>query len=435
MSEIKKTALITPGELKGDIKIPPSKSMSHRALICAALAKGESMITNLLFSQDILATIDTLEALGATFVKGEDFVKVKGIGDNLDKEGPTKAYELQCRESGSTLRFMIPVAMAFSGTKIFSGKGRLVERPLTEFVKIFDKQGIDYEYDGILPLTVNSKLKSDDFVIEGKESSQYISGLILAAPLLGGKSTVSVNGVLESKDYVDLTIDMAKRFGVHVSEKSTPAKTTYSLAEDQSYKAADYYIEGDHSQAAFFLVAGQIGAPVNCLGITKNSKQADRRALEIIEDMEGTLIYSDEGVISMPTKTKAAVIDASQCPDIIPVLCVMAALSDGTTRVINGKRLRIKESDRIKSTVSELTKLGADIEETEDGMIVRGKDSLDGGTVDSWNDHRIAMAMAIASIRCKNPVTITGAESVKKSYPHFFEDFAKLCGNVEIKEN
>jgi 3-phosphoshikimate 1-carboxyvinyltransferase len=430
MSEKNRTVKLTPSSLTGEIRIPPSKSMSHRALICAGLASGKSSVTNLLFSQDILATIDTLEALGAKTRAGESEIEIEGIGGSpLSIPGGKASF--MCRESGSTLRFMIPVAMAFSGSKVFEGKGRLVERPLTEFVKIFRSQKIDIDYSDRLPLATDGVLKAGRFAIEGKESSQYISGLLMAAPLLDGDSTVEIDGVLESKDYVDLTIDMEKRFGVDVEEKCDGSRTVYSVKGGQSFKPSDYYIEGDHSQAAFFLVAGQIGKELKCLGLDRNSRQADRRTLEIIESMGGTLEYGSDYVTSKPSRTKGTVIDASQCPDIIPVLCVLASLSEGETRVVNGKRLRIKESDRIKSTVSELSKLGAHIVETEDGMIIQGREMLDGGTVDSWNDHRIAMAMAIASIRCRGDVAITGAESVTKSYPHFFEDFAKIGGKVE----
>lgn len=413
---------INPKSLKGEIKIPPSKSMSHRAIICAALAEGKSVVSNLIFSKDIEASIGAMEALSAKFTRGEDFLEVEGI-----KEIKNKEATIDCNESGSTIRFMIPIAAALSAKASFVGQGRLVERPLDLYAEAFEKKNMAYNYSGRLPFEVNSQLKSGRYQIRGDVSSQFISGLLFALPLLDGKSQIDIIGKFESKAYVDLTLSALADFKIDIKKGE---KNSYIIEGSQKYIAKDYRVEGDYSQGAFWLVAGCIGEGLLCKDLNSSSLQGDKEVVDILKRMGADIEISKNEISISRSDTKGTIIDAAECPDLIPVLCVLAALSEGESRVINGQRLRIKESDRIKSTVSELSKLGADIVETEDGMIINGKKMLDGGQVSSWNDHRIAMALAIASIRCKDKVVIDGSDSVSKSYPNFFEDFASLGGDI-----
>ena len=417
---------IIPTKLKGEISIPPSKSYSHRAVIAAALADGESRIGNLNFSVDIQTTTDIMRNFGAVIEQGEDYLKIEG---NKGKVTIEDNY-IQCNESGSTIRFIIPVALSQNnGQLTIDGKGKLVERPLDTYYKIFDKQGISYKTtNGKLPLYIEGELKPDTFEVEGNISSQFITGLLYTLPLLNGDSKIEITGPLESKGYVDLTLKILEMAGVMVKNNNYK---NFEVKGNQTFKGFDYTVEGDYSQVAFWIVAGILSEEINCKNVYKDSLQGDKAIVEIVRKMGAKLEINDKNIKVFPTKTKGTVIDVSQCPDIAPVLTVLAALSDGETRIINAERLRIKESDRITSMRTELNKLGADIKEDGDSLIIQGVKEFEGGvTVDSWNDHRVAMALAIASVKCKNPIIITGASAVRKSYPDFWNDFVAMGGKI-----
>lgn len=419
---------ITPSKLKGKVTIPPSKSLSHRGIIAAGLSKGKSVVENVMFSEDILTTCNAMEALGVTIEKKEEENNIYTLIINGSTELKLLKKEIDCSESGSSLRFFIPICLAEENDVVFTGRGKLVSRPLNQYYEIFDKQGIKYSNEnGKLPLKVQGKIQSGEFTIDGDVSSQFITGLMFTLPVLQGDSKITINKKLESKGYLDLTMDVLNRFSVEVINNDYKE---FLIKGNQEYKSRDYRVEGDFSQAAFWLVAGTIGGEIDCLDLNPDSKQGDKEVLDIIKRMNGTLNITSDKIYAETTNTVSTVIDASQCPDIIPVLAVLAAVSEGTTEVINAGRLRIKESDRLTAITTELNKLGADLEEKEDGLIIRGKKELTGGEVDSWNDHRIAMALAVASIRCKDEVTIKDSGCVKKSYPTFWEDFKKLGGNV-----
>ena len=341
---------------------------------------------------------------------------------------------MQCNESGSTIRFLIPVGITSENELIFDGKGKLVDRPLDSYYRIFDKQGLKYETTGgKLPLTVNGKLKPGNYEIDGNISSQFITGLLYALPLLEGDSKLIINKNLESKGYVDLTLEILKLAGIEIVNNDYKS---FDIRGNQTYKPFDYTVEGDYSQVAFWIVAGIISAnrdnEVKCFHVNKNSLQGDREIIEIVTRMGAKLEIFDDYVIVKPSKTKGTVIDISQCPDIGPVLTVLAALSEGETRIINGERLRIKESDRITSIKTELNKLGGNVSEEGDSLIIQGVEGFRGGvTVNAWNDHRIAMSLAVASTRCEKEIILEEAESVRKSYPHFWDDFEKMGGEIE----
>lgn len=408
--------------LRGSIPIPPSKSLSHRAVIAAGLAQGESVISHIIYSVDIEATIKTMVQLGAKVSRSKDSLKIRGNGGHIK----TPDSALNCRESGSTLRFMVPLAMLGHRPVTFCGEGALVGRPLGPYLEIFQDQGLDYDYSGQLPLRVKGPLKPSHYTVAGHISSQFISGLLLSLPLLDAPSTITVLEPFESREYVTLTLDVLKAFGIEVSQDGY----TYTVPGNQCYRASNYRVEGDYSQLAFWLVAGLVNGEITCQGICPDSKQGDRAILQIIHAMKGT--YSFEGLdLTIGKQTlKASVIDGAQCPDIIPVLAVLAAVTPGQTRIINASRLRIKECDRLHAITTELRALGADINELEDGLIIEGKTHLKGGHVKGWNDHRIVMALAVASLACTADVYIQGSEAITKSYPHFWEHFRQLGGHV-----
>ncbi|WP_432407564.1 3-phosphoshikimate 1-carboxyvinyltransferase [Wukongibacter sp. M2B1] len=425
------TVKIYPMKLKGEIKIPPSKSLSHRALICAGLADDVSDIDNLIFSEDIKATMNGMRSLGTIIECIESESNEKTYCVTLRGNSKIEAIndQIDCKESGSTLRFLIPFA-GITGDEIkFTGRGKLVERPLDTYYRIFNEQDIEYRNEeGKLPLSVKGNLKPGTFKIEGNISSQFITGLMFVLPLLDGDSKIEITTELESKGYVDLTLDILKLFNIEIENNDY---REFFIKGNQEYRSRYYRVEGDFSQAAFWIVAGLLGSNIKCRDLKVDSLQGDREILEIVKKMDGNLNIKEDMIEVNESETKGTIIDASQCPDLVPILAALGAVSNGTTKIINAERLRIKESDRLKAISTELNKLGANVKELENGLIIEGKRELVGGKVDSWNDHRIAMALAIASIKCTEPVIITGSEAVKKSYPDFWEDFRSLGGQID----
>ena len=413
---------IKPNDLRGSINIPPSKSFSHRAVIAASLCDGQSKVTNLLFSEDINATCDAMQNFGAHINRYDDSIDIFGSGKVRNPIHP-----IDCHESGSTLRFLVPFGGIVEEPVVFKGRGKLTTRPLNPYFDIFDNQDIRYVYNDSLPLVVDGELKSGKFEIPGDVSSQFITGLLYTLPLLDGDSEIIITSPLESKGYIDMTLEVLRDFSIDIKTKD---HKSYFIKGNQTYKSKDYRVEGDFSQAAFWIVAGLLGGDLNIKNLNVNSLQGDKEVLDIVKRMQANIEISEESIKVVKTRTKGTIIDGSQCPDIIPVLAVLAALSEGSTEIINASRLRIKESDRLKAICTELNKLGAHIIEKEDGLVIHGKEELEGGIVDSWNDHRIAMSLAIASIKCKNEVIISNSHAINKSYPHFYDDFASLGGYV-----
>lgn len=419
------TRTVQSAALSGIVNIPPSKSLSHRAVLAAALAEGESVIENLVFSEDIEATCAAISALGIQVARGNDSLRILGRGKLETPSAP-----VQCRESGSTLRFLIPFAGLVEGPVVFTGEGKLVTRPLDPYFELFNRQGIRYHYDQQLPLLVEGQLKPDVFKMPGNISSQFVTGLMYVLPLLEGDSEIVLTSPLESRDYVELTIQVLERFGVRI-ETVTPEH--YKIKGNQHYRPARYRVEGDYSQSAFWIAAGLMGNGLDLGDLAQDTRQGDQRILDIAQAMGGNLTW-EAGVLKVPpVRTHGTVVDASQCPDLVPIVATLAAVSEGETRIINAARVRIKESDRLKAISTELNKLGANIQEEPEGLIIQGVERLKGGVVEGWNDHRIVMSLAVAAMKCDGPVTIEGSEAVRKSYPHFFEDYQALGGVVSEK--
>ncbi len=399
---------IAPSHLSGGITAPPSKSISHRALICAALAVGESVIENLAFSEDILATIDALTAIGAKFEKlGADTVKVIGIGGK-----PRSLDTLNCRESGSTLRFMIPICLLSEEKFTLSGSEKLHSRPLGIYSDIFKVRYC--RPDGnILTLAAGKPIESGEYRINGGVSSQFITGLLFALPLCSDDSKIIVEGNFESASYVDLTVDTLAKFGIKITRENN----TFNIKGNQKYTPAELRIEGDASNAAFFVALNLVGGEVTVVGLNPNSLQGDMVFKSHFDALKANNSQS---------------IDLSDCPDLAPILFTCAAIFGG--KFTHTDRLRFKESDRIAAMKEELEKFGARIEVL---------DGVDGGTVkilpaelhaptlplSSHNDHRIAMSLSVLCTRFGGE--IQGAEAVRKSMPDFFEKLKELGANIK----
>ena len=384
---------ILPGTLEGAVTPPSSKSQTHRAVLALMLAQGEGKLSNLAVSQDIQATQDCVAALKS--------------GQPAQADGLPL---LDCGESGSTLRFLIPVALAVRGGGHFTGRGRLMERPQGPYIRLFEEKGILWNQEGTC-LTVAGQLEPGVYALPGNVSSQFITGLLYALPLLPGDSRIVLTTPLESRGYVDMTLDMLRRFDIKVEEQ----EDGFLVPGNQTYQARDLTLEADWSGAAFWYAANFLGAQVDIQGLNPDSVQGDRQI--------GTLYWK----LARPGDVD---IDLSQCPDLAPPLAAMAAVRKGTTRFVHAGRLRMKESDRLETIARTLNALGAKAQVWEDTLTLEGVDHLEGGTVDGCNDHRIAMMAAVAAVACKEPVTILGAECVKKSYPRFWEDYTALGGEI-----
>ncbi len=412
---------IIPNNLKGKITIPSSKSLAHRAIISASLAEGESIIKNVYFSKDIMATIEAVKKIGAKVELGDDFVKINGSYPKLT------SHTINANESGSTLRFMIPIAMLTGEEITFKGESNLINRPLDPYFKIFDEKNIRYKVkENYLPLTIYDKLIPGEFYLEGNISSQFITGLLMALPLLSSDSKINITSTLESKGYIDLTIDVLKKFGITIINNDYKE---FIIKGNQKYKPCNYVLEGDYSQAAFFLVADALGADIEVVGLDLFSKQGDKKILDDLEDF-GLKVEKNLDFIKVHGNPRGTKISFENTPDLAPALSTLAALSAGTSEFVDAERLRIKESDRISSMREELNKLGANVSETIDTMNFLGVNKLNGAILDSHNDHRIAMALAIASLKATGEIKIINASTVEKSYPNFWKDFESLGGKL-----
>lgn len=412
---------ISPSPLEGELAAIPSKSDAHRVLILAALSNETTRVEINRLSDDIQTTIDCLIALGAEILRTPDALTVRGI--SVYHVNPV----LNCRESGSTLRFLLPVAAVRGTNARYTGSGRLPERPIGELIEAMRQHGVRFSAER-LPFSIEGKLSGGEYVLPGNVSSQYLTGLLLALPLAKEDSILKLTTKLESAAYVEMTLRSLRAFGAVIDEQGG----TYRISGSQVYRTPGIIqVEGDWSNAAFFLATGALGERVRLTGLSTSSPQGDKAILSALTQFGAKVQQSGGAVEVSPGKLHGCELDVSETPDLLPVLAVLAANAEGETRLVNAARLRYKESDRLSTTANLVNALGGTAKELPDGLVVSGR-GLSGGTVDGCRDHRIVMAAAIASIACREPVAILGADAVNKSYPEFFEDFAHLGGNWHV---
>lgn len=418
---------IYPGALSGSVSAIASKSEAHRELICCALADAETLLEIGELNRDIEATMQCLTAIGAGLER---------VGNTLWRIKPVDLNEridmalLDCGESGSTLRFFLPIAAVLCKRARFIGHGRLPQRPLNPLPEQMQKKGCAFSSKQ-LPLEVSGSLEAGEYHMPGDVSSQYISGLLFALPLLKGDSRIMLDSPLQSVGYVDMTISALNAFGISI--ETLPNGEGYAISGNQRYiSPGRLTVGGDWSNMGVFLAAGAIAKPVTVRGLCAESCQGDREILSVLKDMGAKITVEDEAVKAQGNGLLPIIADVSQTPDLVPVIAVLALAAKGESRIINAARLRIKESDRLLSVSQMIKALGGEVIEKQDSLIINGTGRLLGGVTESFNDHRIVMAAALASLICEQSVVIKDAEAVGKSYTRFFEDFKQLGGKCDV---
>ena len=412
-------ARIQPSRLQGSVTVPPSKSMAHRALLCAGLAAGTTQIQGILPSQDMEATCRALTALGASIARQGSLARVQGVaGRPKAPQGP-----VDCGESGSTLRFLIPAFALASAPARLTGRGRLPQRPLGPYGAIFHGQGLPFAQDET-GVSFQGPLAPGDYGLPGDVSSQFISGLLFALPLLPGDSHIRIQPPFESRGYVNMTLQVMDAFGVQAAFLDG---LTLHVPGNQLFTApaAPFLVEGDDSQAAFFLTLDAILGDVSVAGLSLRSIQGDR--------VMGEILARCGHVPGQPPRPLAPfVADLGDCPDLGPILMTLGLFCQGESRLLNAGRLRLKESDRGTAMAQELSKLGGQASLAGDEIRIRQSRLRPGPALSSHGDHRIAMALAVAALGARIPADIQGAEAVEKSYPDFWKDLARLGARVEL---
>ena len=403
---------VSPASLCGTLDVIPSKSASHRAVMMAALCKEDTRLAPLQRSRDIEATL----ACAAALVLGQH-------------DAPQGLRTLDCGESGSTLRFFIPLALDGRGPVRFVGHGRLMQRPLSVYEQLFIPRGVRWALSGDA-LTVEGQLQSGEYALRGDVSSQFITGLLLALPLLSGDSVIRITTALESRGYVELTRRIQAAFGV--TSRWADGHTLLVPGGQTPVSPGSFAIEGDWSHAAFYLVAGALGkaGPLTLRRLCIDSTQGDRAIVPILRGMGARIEETSQGLTVYPSVLHGAQVDVTQVPDLVPVLAVAMAGAQGESRITGAARLRIKESDRLSAIADALCACGAEVRELPDGLVICGGPPLHGAAVDGRNDHRIVMAMAVAAALCDGEITISDAEAVAKSAPAFWQEYASLGGQA-----
>lgn len=414
-----------PSVISGTVAAPPSKSAGHRSLICAALSDAPVTVTGCGISDDITATERVLCALGAQIERSGTTVRITPISNIPDKT------VLDCGESGSTARFIIPIAAALGAKNVtVTGRGRLPSRPFEILCRLLRRRGVGCSAD-TLPMSVRGQLPAGEYSLPGNVSSQYISGLLMALSVVPGSSRIVLTTPLESAAYVDMTVDELKRFGAFVTKTSDG----YEIEGRKRLRASDRRVEGDWSQAAFFLSAGAVcGGSVTVTGLDRSSLQGDKAIVDILKGFGADIEESDQRITVRRSKLKGTVVNASQIPDLVPIIAVTAAFAAGRTVINGAARLRLKESDRLHETVTRLVSFGIDAAETADGMIINGGKPM-GAAITSANDHRIVMAFSVLACGSEHGSSISGAEAINKSYPEFISDLCGLGGKCDVISN
>ena len=411
--------IIKANRLTGEVTPPPSKSILHRYIIASSLAKGISKIENISYSDDIIATIEAMKKLGAKIEKNNNYLLIDG-SKTFDKEYLNNNAEIDCNESGSTLRFLFPLSIVKKNKISFKGKGKLFKRPLNPYFENFDKYKIKYSYINENEILLDGELKSGEYEIDGNISSQFITGLLFSLPLSNENSKIIIRGKLESSSYIDITVDCLNKFGIKIINNSYQE---FIIEGNQTYKSGDYEVEADYSQVAFFLVANSIGSNIKINGLNTNSLQGDKKIVDFISQINNW------------NKNEKLMLYGSETPDIIPILSLKACTSKKEIEIINIARLRIKESDRLNATVQELSKLGFDLIEKEDSILINSRKNFiynnkEIVSLSSHSDHRIAMTIAIASTCYNGEIILDNLDCVKKSYPNFWDVFLSLGGKI-----
>lgn len=413
-----------PRILSGKIRAISSKSDAHRLLICAALSHAPTTIKCNVLSKDILATVECLKSMGAEITFGDDIITVNPQKFN-------EAASLDCGESGSTLRFLLPVVSALGINATIHGSGRLPLRPVSPLKEEMERNGVTFHTGSEFPLKLSGNLQAGDYELAGNISSQFISGLLFALPLLDGDSKITLIEPVESRSYLNITVSALKKFGIEIEEE----KNVYIIKGSQKYKTPkEITVDGDWSNSAFFLCAGAVSKEgVTVTGLDINSPQGDKKILDVLRRMGADVSVNGTEITVKKNKLMGTFVDASDIPDAVPIISVMASMCDkGVTHITNAQRLRLKESDRIQSVAGMLNSVRAAVSETDDGLVIWGENELVGGRVEGYNDHRIVMSAAILSCLCSIPVDITDYKAVEKSYPNFFEDFNSLGGDSNV---
>ena len=410
--------IIKADKLVGELSPPPSKSVLHRYIIASSLAKGISKIENISFSEDIIATIEAMKKLGAKIEQKDNYLLIDGSDTfkNLNEN-----IEIDCNESGSTLRFLFPLSIVEENKVLFKGRGKLFKRPMTPYFENFEKYKIKHSYIDENEILLEGKLKAGIYEIDGNISSQFITGLLFSLPLLDGESKIIINGKLESSNYIDISLDCLSKFGIKIINNSYQE---FIIEGNQSYRAGNYRTEADYSQAAFFLVANAIDSKIKINDLSENSLQGDKKIIDFISEIDN---WNSKDTL---------ILDGSETPDIIPILSLKAAVSGKKIEIINVERLRIKESDRLKATVEELSKLNFDLIEKKDSILINSREDLKVNenekivSLSAHSDHRIAMMIAIATTCYDGEILLDNLDCVKKSYPNFWEVFLSLGGKI-----
>ena len=413
-----------PARIGGTVSAPPSKSMAHRAVLCSALAKGTSHIENLEFSKDISATLAAAGQLCARVESGPTDVLVEGLGHFRPVFGP-----VDCCESGSTLRFLIPLASLTGQSITFVGRGRLMERPQSVYETLYRKQNLHFEQANG-QLTVAGSLRSGEYTLAGNVSSQFISGLLFALPLLAGDSTLHLIPPVESRSYIEMTRAAQAAFGV---TSHWLDDTTLCIPGGQQYHPCDYIVEGDYSQAAFLAVLGAVKGGITLTGLAAETLQGDAAILDILRRCGAKFTQTEAGLVFEQAPLHGVDIDLADCPDLGPVLMVLGLLCEGTTVIRNAERLRIKESDRIAAMEAELRACGGVLSSEGGTIMVQGcKPRLHApeAPLSGHNDHRVVMSLTVLALAADIPLAINEAEAVQKSWPHFFDALKPL--GVEV---
>lgn len=410
--------IIKADKLVGELSPPPSKSVLHRYIIASSLAKGVSKIENISFSEDIIATIEAMKKLGAKIEQKDNYLLIDGSDTfkNLNEN-----IEIDCNESGSTLRFLFPLSIVEENKVLFKGRGKLFKRPMTPYFENFEKYKIKHSYIDENKILLEGKLKAGIYEIDGNISSQFITGLLFSLPLLEGESKIIINGKLESSNYIDISLDCLSKFGIKIINNSYQE---FIIGGNQSYKVGNYRTEADYSQAAFFLVANAIGSKIRINDLSEDSLQGDKKIIDYISEIDN---WNSKDTL---------ILDGSETPDIIPILSLKAVVSGKKIEIVNIKRLRIKESDRLKATVEELSKLNFDLIEKKDSILINSRENFKVNknekvvSLSAHSDHRIAMMIAIATTCYDGEILLDNLDCVKKSYPNFWEVFLSLGGKI-----